>query len=362
MSKLFIGVMSGTSMDSVDVALCRVDEKNCTLIHAFEYPFDQILKKECLNLIANGGNLKQFGEIDIKLATLFAQSINAMIEKYGLNTQEIEAIGLHGQTLWHEPNSQYPFSMQLGEPNLVATQTNIKVIANFRQKDVSLGGQGAPFAPAFHDFAFHHLAPCGVVNIGGMGNITVIDNDKVIGFDTGCGNVLMDLWIWRHKNLSYDKDGGWAREGNVNHELLKCFLNDEYFLRGYPKSTGREYFNLEWIKKHVANFKNISSQDIQTTLLFLTAYSIALEVKKFNLTTLILCGGGARNNFLVQTLEALLPTCSIKKSDEYGVNGDFLEAMIFAWLAYKRLSLEEVSLKEVTGASRNAILGSIFEK
>jgi anhydro-N-acetylmuramic acid kinase len=360
-NRQFIGVMSGTSMDSVDVALCEIDEKRCTLMASFEYPFSTELKQECLKLISNGGTLKEIGQIDIKLALLFSDAINEMIKENNINREDIEAIGLHGQTLWHEPNSPYPFSMQLGNPNVVTTQTKIKVVADFRQKDVALGGQGAPFAPVFHHFAFNHLEPCGVVNIGGMANITILKEDKIIGFDTGCGNVLMDLWISKHQNKSYDKDGSWAKGGALHHELLKSFLSDEYFLKEYPKSTGREYFNLEWIEHHLQKFKPIKPQDVQRTLLFLTANSITLEAKKFKMQTLLLCGGGAKNSFFVQTLQALLPACHIQDTTKHGVDSDFLEAMIFAWLAYKRVNRQSVALKDVTGASKNAILGGVFE-
>jgi len=359
-SSLYIGVMSGTSLDGVDVALCTVDAHNCRLIHSLEYPLPQTLKDEILSSINQTTTLKQVGSLHTKLGFLFSDAINALLEKYVLNPEQIEALGVHGQTLWHEPNAVYPFSLQLGNANVIATQTKIKTISDFRGMDVANGGEGAPFAPAFHKFLFGSSAKKrAVLNIGGMANLTILD-EKTLGFDVGCGNVLLDLWVDKKCSQKYDKDGEFAKEGILNEILLKSMLDDEYFKKLPPKSTGREYLNLRWLEKYIQKVSTLSDTDIQRTLLELTAKSIANEVKRYKIEELILCGGGAKNLFLVERLEKLCG-CKVVFSDEYGANGDFLEAMLFAWLAYKRLHNESVDLKDITGAKKNSILGAIYE-
>ena len=357
--KLYIGLMSGTSLDGVDVALCKIDKKECLLVSSFFMPFPSSLKEEILLMIAGRTTLKQVGEIDCKLALFFAKAVNAFLEEKHVTANEIRAIGSHGQTLWHEPNGTYPFSMQLGNASLLAVKTGIDVVADFRAKDVALGGQGAPFAPAFHQFLFSSLQQCAVLNIGGMANITILGNEP-IGYDTGCGNVLMDLWIYEHKKRAYDEDGRWAKSGKVHEKLLKILLEDYYFNLSFPKSTGREYFNKKFLIKYLDSLGKIPNEDIQATLLALTVKSIANEIKKFHIKELLVCGGGAKNIFLMDQLQKELPLVTVKVTDDYDVDSDNLEAMIFAWLAYKRLAGEQVDLKSVTGAKNNTILGGVY--
>lgn len=355
----YIGVMSGTSLDGVDVVLCEIDTKECRLLASLEYPMPSALKREILAMINGSAALEKFGEIDHRLGLLFTKAVGSLLAKEKLAPESITAIGLHGQTLWHQPEGEYPFTMQLGDPNLLTTGTGISVVADFRRKDVALGGQGAPFAPAFHEFIFDNIkSSIAVVNIGGMGNITVL-GDRLIGYDTGCGNVLMDLWISEHKALTYDKDGAWAREGKVDYALLDTMMSDAYFAQPYPKSTGREKFNREWLEQMMvkAGLEAPRPADVQRTLLELTALSIANEVLKFNRDIVLLCGGGAKNAFLVERLKVLLPGIEVAIAG----NADEIEAMTFAWLAYKRIHREEVNLKEVTDARENTILGGIYE-
>jgi anhydro-N-acetylmuramic acid kinase len=362
MSKgLYIGIMSGTSLDGIDVALCSIDEHSCLLEASLFMPFDNSLKEDILSIIDTSTTVKQIGEIDHRLAHAFAKGVNALLKKENLQARDIIAIGSHGQTLWHEPNGEYPFSMQLGNPSVLAVETAIDVVADFRAKDIAMGGQGAPFAPAFHQFLFSDIKSCAVLNIGGMANITVFE-PELIGYDVGCGNVLMDMWVLEHKNLPYDKDGNWAKSGKVHDELLKSILNDEYFNLKYPKSTGREYFNKKFLINYLEPFGKISHEDIQATLLAVTVHAVANEVKKFNIKELLLCGGGAKNIFLMSQLQKLLPKVDIKKTDDYNVKGDDLEAMIFAWFAYMRLEKRAVELKSVTGAKRSTILGGLYAK
>jgi len=359
-SGLYIGVMSGTSLDGVDVALCTVDAHDCRLIHSLEYPLPQTLKDEILSTINQNTTIQQVGSLHTKLGFLFSDAINALLEKYAINPAQIEAVGVHGQTLWHEPNAAYPFSLQLGNANVIATQTKIKTISDFRGMDIANGGEGAPFAPAFHKFLFGSSAKKrAVLNIGGMANLTILD-EKTLGFDVGCGNVLLDLWIDKKRSQKYDKNGTFAKEGTLSETLLKNMLDDEYFKKLPPKSTGREYFNLLWLESYLQKMNTLSDADIQRTLLELTAKSIVNEVKRYNIKELILCGGGAKNLFLVERLEKLCG-CRVVLSDAYRVNSDFLEAILFAWLAYKRVHNESVDLKDITGAKRNSILGAIYE-
>ena len=361
MSELYIGVMSGTSLDGIDVALCEIDSTHCKLITADEYPFDKNLKREVLEMIDGITTLKEVGTIDKKLGFAFAHALNRFIREKELKAEDITAIGLHGQTLWHETQSEFPFSMQLGDASTVVANTNIKVVADFRSMDVANGGQGAPFAPAFHQEIFSDFEEkVAVLNIGGMANITLL-GDKLQGWDTGCGNVLLDMWIQKCKGVAYDEDGEFAKSGELNQDLLNAMLKDEYFTKFPPKSTGREYFNETWFANHLPIFNSIKDEDIQRTLLELTAKTIANDVTNSDSELLIVCGGGAKNSFLMQRITEL---CEIKvmSSDKFGVSSTFLEAMAFAWLAYKRVHNEEVKLSSVTGAKKDSVLGGIYAK
>jgi len=354
--------MSGTSLDGVDVVLCEIDSESCTLMHSLEYPMLQELKDDIFSMIAGKTTLEKVGQIDHRLGLLFAEAVLALLREENIDASTITAIGSHGQTLWHKPQGEYPFSMQLGDPNIITVKTGIPVVADFRSKDIALGGQGAPFAPAFHEFIFGNInASVSIVNIGGMANITVL-GEKLIGYDTGCGNVLLDMWIAKHKNLKYDKDGEWARSAEVDYTLLDVMMADAYFLQPYPKSTGREKFNMAWLEDMLTRRGSsvctlVAEADVQRTLVELTALSISNEVLKSGCDVALLCGGGAKNSFLVERIKALMPNVEVAIAQ----NADEIEAMTFAWLAYKRMHKEVVNLKDVTGASDNTILGGIYE-
>jgi len=364
MRKRYIGIMSGTSLDGVDVALCQIDDEVCILEASHYVDFDLAFKEEILTIINGTTTIKAIGAIDCKLAHFFAKAVNGLLEKVACEAEDIVAIGSHGQTLWHEPHGASPFSLQLGNASVLAVETGIDVVADFRSKDVALGGQGAPLAPLFHQFLFSHLKACAVVNIGGMANISVL-GDELLGYDTGCGNVLMDLWIKEKRGLAYDKDGNWAKSGRVNEQLLTKLREDDYFLLKYPKSTGREYFNKKFLIKYLEAYakihqEKIEDEDVQATLLALTVQTIANEIKQFKIKELLVCGGGVRNIFLMQELQKALPDIVVDSTEKYGVDADNMEAMIFAWLADKRLKKEQIALKSVTKAKRNTILGAIY--
>jgi len=357
---LYIGIMSGTSLDGVDTALCKITKGQCTLQASYEHPFPPDLKDEILATIQNKTSLQSIGELDVKLGLLFGDAVSVLLEQNKLTSDDIVAVGLHGQTLWHEPLSRYPFSMQLGNANVVVSQTGITTVADFRGADIAHGGEGAPFAPLFHKEVFTQEGRnIAVVNIGGMANITTLSKEFA-GWDIGCGNVLMDSFIQKIQNKAYDKEGNFAKSGKLNMQLLQNMLKDPYFLKEAPKSTGREYFNLSWLNTYLQNFQDIPSADIQRTLLELTATTIANAVNRLGSDELIICGGGAKNSFLMQRLQTLCKA-KLSLSEKYGINSDFLEAMIFAWLAYKRIHKEKLLLTPITGSYKALLLGALYE-
>jgi len=357
--ELYIGIMSGTSLDGVDITLCEIDELSCRLVSSTEYSLPSEIKTEILKLISTTATLQEIGKLDNKLGLMFGELVVRFVSEQK-HHDTIRAIGLHGQTLWHSPNGTNPFSMQLGDANIVAAKTGITTVADFRRMDIANGGQGAPFAPAFHQFLFNGLeGKVAVVNIGGMANITLL-GEKLQGWDSGCGNVLLDMWINKTQGKPYDKDGEFARSGKVDEALLKSMLSDSYFKKTAPKSTGREYFNENWLANFLPIFHTIKDKDIQRTLLELTAKTISNDLKAHTITNLIVCGGGSKNRFLMQRLHALCEY-RVSVSDEFGVSSDFLESMAFAWFAKKRIHREVVELRSVTGAKKDSILGGVYE-
>lgn len=363
MNELYIGVMSGTSLDGVDVALCVFDEhKKVKLQHFDSFPFDITLKTDILKAINGCVTLKEIGNIDDKLGQMYAKYIKDFIKTYNLDLQDIKAVGLHGQTLWHEPKSG--FSMQLGNPNRVAYETGIAVVCDIRRMDMASGGQGAPFAPLFHKLMFD-TPKTAVVNIGGMANITIL-GDKLLGFDTGCGNVLIDSWCQRYFDTPYDEDGKMAKSGEIDKVLLEVMLDDEYFKQDYPKSTGREYFNLAWVEEKIASVDSCLrrnddfSKDVLRTLTELTATSIVNEATKFDIESIILCGGGTKNSLLVERIGILFGK-NVKLTSDYGVREDAIEAMMMSYFAYLRIRKQKAELKDVTGAKENLIAGGLYE-
>ena len=357
MSKLYIGVMSGTSLDGIDISLCEIDNNSIKEIHSSAYPFPSELKEEILEAISGQITLEQLGTLDHKLGLLYAKTLTSFLQKYALRSESICAIGLHGQTLWHAPESANPFTMQLGDPNLVVAATNIKVVADFRRADMANGGQGAPFAPAFHRAIFGEKN-CAVLNIGGMANITLL-GEEYLGFDSGCGNVLLDYWAMQSLGVPYDKEGAFATSGEVIEELLEAMLVDPYFAKKPPKSTGREYFNSTWLANTMPLFSSYKDADVQRTLLELTAKSIANDINRYSVDEIIAYGGGVHNSFLMQRLTQLCKA-KIVLSNHYGINAEFMEAMVFAWFAHKRINNEAIDLRTITGARKNSLLGAIY--
>ncbi|AWS51440.1 MULTISPECIES: anhydro-N-acetylmuramic acid kinase [Providencia] len=362
----YIGVMSGTSLDGVDVVLAAISDKFVAEQSSLSVAFPIGLKKRILDICQGQvTTLSEVGKIDRELGSLYADAINQLLTQTGLTSEDIIAIGCHGQTVWHEPDGEQPFTMQLGDNNRIAALTGITTVGDFRRRDMAYGGQGAPLVPAFHLAVLGHSTEKRIVlNIGGIANVTaLLPGAYVKGYDTGPGNMLMDTWSWRIKQKAFDKDGEWASRGQVDHALLKAMLSDPYFRRSSPKSTGREYFNTQWLEQHLAHFPSISVDDVQATLCELTAASIAEQVLLCGgCERLIVCGGGAKNIFLMQRMAALLPGIEVAPSDKFGLSGDDMEALAFAWLAARTISGLSGNLASVTGASQETVLGAIYPK
>ena len=274
------------------------------------------------------------------------------------------AIGSHGQTLRHEPYSEAPFTLQIGNPGIIAAGTGITTVADFRSADIALGGQGAPLAPAFHEWLLREPGALrAVVNIGGIANVTILPpgDGATTGFDTGPGNTLLDAWCREHRGQSFDESGAWAADGNVDQALLERLLGDPYFSAAPPKSTGFEYFNLGWLD--AAGVDNIPPVDVQATLAALTARTIgdAIRDAASDRCEVFVCGGGVHNDELMRLLAEELPGCRVQSTGAAGLDPDWVEAVAFAWLAKRRLASETGSLASVTGANRDSILGVIHE-
>lgn len=371
-SSLYIGVMSGTSLDGVDIALMDF-RQSPKLLNAEVMPIPKDLRDDLTQLVKIGETtLQKLGELDHRLGLLYADSINQFLQKQSLLPENIQAIGCHGQTVWHAPQGNFPFTMQLGDMNLLAAKTGITVVGDFRRKDMAFGGQGAPLVPAFHQALFADPKQIvAVVNIGGISNVSLlIPNQPVIGYDIGAGNTLLDSWIEKHQGKRFDNDAEWAKQGRVEPELLAELLNDPFFAKLPPKSTGREQFNLSWLEQKLAkvtacNGKAFPAIDVQATLVEFTAQSIANDLTKMvsqpNLPCLLLiCGGGARNPLLMERLHALMPNWKVSTTTEYGINVDDVESAAFAWLAYQRINGLAGNLPSVTGATQAVSLGAIF--
>jgi anhydro-N-acetylmuramic acid kinase len=365
-SELYIGLMSGTSIDGIDAALVDLSHHNIKLV-AFEYlPFSFEIQQDLQRLSSPNAliSLQEYGEMDTRLGYWFARIVQTLLRKNALSNTNIKAIGSHGQTVYHAPLSKYPFSLQIGDPNCIAQQTGITTVADFRRRDLAAGGQGAPLVPAFHQAVFHceNETRC-IVNIGGIANITVLpadENSPVLGFDTGTGNVLLNQWTLRHLNKSFDKNGAWATSGVVNVELVNCLKKEPYFHAVPPKSTGVDYFSLEWLESK-CDVKNYRPEDVQASLCYLTAVTICDAIKQFAPETarILVCGGGVHNAYLMNLLHENAP-CVVQSTDDFGLHPDHVEAIAFAWLAKQTLHQKTGNLQAVTGAEHSVILGGIY--
>ncbi|MCL1067264.1 anhydro-N-acetylmuramic acid kinase [Shewanella olleyana] len=361
----FIGLMSGTSMDGVDAVLVDFSDNQTHLIASHTVDIPQHILHQLHRLCSpNTDEINTMGRMDRAMGLLFAQAVNELIAKAQIDKADIVAIGSHGQTIRHMPNLEHGFTLQIGDPETIAVETGINVIADFRRKDVALGGQGAPLVPAFHQAMFAQSnTPRVILNIGGIANITYLpgQSEQVIGFDTGPGNTLMDAFILQEKQLAFDESGQWAASGKTDEDFLKHLLSHPYFAMTYPKSTGRELFNQAWLEQQKADFSYLSLADIQSTLLDLTCHSIANDINKLtDKGDVFVCGGGALNNTLMERLSLLMPTLSLSTTTDIGMDPKWVEGIAFAWLAMRNHHGLSGNLPVVTGASRFAVLGSLY--
>lgn len=368
---MLIGLMSGTSMDSIDAALVTFTDKQVRLESTHEHPIPNELRQLLLRLCEPGDNeIELMGAADRWLGQLFAAATNQLLANNNIPASEVVAIGSHGQTIRHRPPSdQTPareaFTLQIGDANTIAALTGITTVTDFRRRDVALGGQGAPLAPAFHRAVFASPdEPRAVINVGGIANITALNPvGGILGFDCGPGNVLMDTWVAKNQGKPYDDGGHWARTGQVHAPLLKKLLAEPYLKLSAPKSTGRELFNRPWLDAHLSQLlEPVSPPDVQATLLEYTAQTIrlGLEQTSFEPTAMYMCGGGAHNSALLDRLAALLHPCKVDTTQALGIAPGWVEAAAFAWLARQTLKGQAGNARAVTGASKEAILGAVY--
>lgn len=355
---LYIGIMSGTSLDGIDLVLVDFTASQPVLLRSMLWPFPPELKVELKALAQPSDNeIERMGPTELKLAQCYADGVAALLHQASVRSSVIQAIGCHGQTIRHRPDGPYPFSYQIGNMHQLAAETSIRVIADFRRKDMAYGGQGAPLVPAFHQAVFAKSGSNrAVVNIGGIANISVLmANGDVTGYDTGPGNCLMDDWVQLHQQQAYDADGAMAAAGQLQPELLRKMLADPYFNQTAPKSTGREYFHLHWLQQHLTGTEQ--PVDVQRTLCRFTAQSIANELTPRQLESIFICGGGVHHPVLMQDLQQLLSPAHVVATDAAGVAADWVEAIAFAWLARAFDQKLAGNVPSVTGARQSCVLG-----
>ncbi|MBT2297019.1 anhydro-N-acetylmuramic acid kinase [Pseudomonas fluorescens] len=358
----YIGVMSGTSLDGLDIALIELNPA-IKLIATHYIPMPASLRTEMLELCSSGPDeIARSAIAQQSWVRLAAQGVRTLLDEQQLKPEDIRAIGSHGQTIRHEPARG--FTVQIGNPALLSELTGIAVVSDFRSRDVAAGGQGAPLVPAFHEALFEErIGNRAVLNVGGFSNLSLIEPEKpVAGFDCGPGNVLLDAWIHQQRAEHFDRDGLWAASGKVEPALLNTLLGDPFFVAQGPKSTGREVFNLSWLTQHLSHLPVFAPEDVQATLLELTALTIVQSLQNAQTDTqeLLVCGGGAHNRTLMKRLADLLPNTQVSSTAVYGVDPDWVEAMAFAWLAHCCLEGISANRPSVTGARGLRILGAIY--
>ena len=364
--QIYVGVMSGTSMDGVDAVAADFGnsaEGPCALLAASHVPFANELAAELLALQSPGENeLARAMRAANALADTYADAIRAALDGAGLAAADVVAAGVHGQTLRHRPEEGW--TLQLNNPARIAERTGLTVVADFRSRDVAAGGEGAPLVPAFHAAFFGRRIHRAVVNVGGIANVTDLPPEgDVRGFDTGPGNVLSDLWHARHRDSAFDRDGAWARTGRIDASLLAAFLTEPYFVRIPPKSTGRDLFDANWLASKVDG-RDIAPADVAATLVALTALTVADAVATHAsaATEVLVCGGGAKNLTLMEALAAMLAPRVVSTTAAHGVAVEHVEALAFAWLAREALAGRPGNLPAVTGARGLRVLGAIYPR
>jgi len=358
---LFIGLISGTSRDGVDAALVRFDADGPAVLATSCQPYPAEVARELAQLLKSGRRPRDeaLQAIDDAIACHFANSALLLLASAGCEASSVRAIGSHGQTVWHAPDAPRPESIQLGSPTTIAAHTAIPTVGDFRRADIEAGGQGAPLAPLLHSALFRPAQGRRIVlNLGGIANLSVIDAAGAVrGFDTGPANCLLDAWIQSRLGQPFDRDGAWAAGGRIDQALLHGLLQDPFFARQPPKSTGIEHFNLTWLEQRLAG-RLPDPRDVQATLAELTAVSVADAIRPLGATDVLLCGGGYHNAWLRERLARLLPSLSLHSTGSFGVDPDWVEAVLFAWLARERLAGRPQDTRAITGARQPVLLGT----
>lgn len=360
---LYIGMLSGTSRDGVDVALVSFDDER-PLLHEMQcFPYPPQLAALLKKMIETGQRpvAEDLRQADDLLAGFFSQTVEKFLAKTGVDKSSIAAIGSHGQTVWHNPVGPEPETIQLGDPKKIAASTGMTTVGDFRSRDLRAGGQGAPLAPLLHRAMFRPVTGKRVVlNLGGIANISIISSDgAVTGFDTGPANCLLDAWVLEQRGETYDRNGEWSASGAADQLLLLDLMRDPYFKKPPPKSTGVEHFNLGWLRSQ-DRIESIDPVNVQATLAQLTASTVAAAVAPCEPADILVCGGGAQNPDLLMRLRLLLPNCRLESTAAYGIHPDGVEAVLFAWLARERLARRLQDTGSITGARESILLGEVF--
>jgi len=368
MSELYVGLMSGTSMDGIDAALVEFNNHAIKLVASHSHAIPLELKEKLHHLSHNSdhASIDMLGEADTELGKLFADATLELLKKSAIDSSSISAIGSHGQTIRHRPDLTQRFTLQIADPNQISYLTGITTIADFRRKDMAAKGEGAPLAPTFHRQVFYHPDENrAVLNIGGISNLTFLPKDNTehcFGFDCGPGNGLMDAWVQLHKQKPCDYAGEWAASSEPDLALTSQLMLDDFIHLAPPKSTGKEHYHLAWLNQQLAQSAPVSADVVQASLCQFTSDSIIHAVNHYlpEIDRLIVCGGGVHNTHLMQKLQNGLGNIKVESSALHGVQPDWVEAIAFAWLARQTQLGQTGNLPGVTGAERELILGAIY--
>lgn len=371
---LYIGLMSGTSMDGIDVVVVDIEQnKPHILVAAMTRSYSADTQKKLKHILTIGQiTLADVAQLHVQLGQEFASAVNDLLTQEQINSQQIIAIGSHGQTVLHAPSGPQPVTVQLGCPHTISVLTKRPVVADFRGRDIALGGQGAPLAPLYHPLILGEFVDevYAVVNIGGISNVSICFKDQMLaGFDCGPGNCLLDAWTKIHLGKAYDINGEWALTGQVSSNLLDQLLTDSYFNENPRRSLDKNYFSLDWLNRYLRSnsnhtFSGISAVDVQATLAALTASAIATSIKasQYLVSRIILCGGGAHNNALLTHLSSYSGSIPVETTQAFGLSPDYIEAMMMAWLASMRIQGHKLHWQKITGARESgpALLGVVY--
>ncbi|MEN1727978.1 MAG: anhydro-N-acetylmuramic acid kinase [Pseudomonadota bacterium] len=365
MRRCHVGLISGTSMDGIDAVVVDLNQNPPAILAAGTFPFNEQVQAQLdvLRADPDAYPIARLGELDSHLGQQLAETALAIIAEAGLKPTNIAAIGSHGQTVLHRVDANPPFTLQIGDPGLIADRTGITTVADFRRADVAAGGQGAPLAPLVHQALLASDEENRVVvNLGGIANLTRLHaGEPTLGFDTGPANCFLDFWYRRHHDGRFDHKGQWAATGQVDPTLLAQLLDDPYFRRPPPKSTGIEYFSERWLEARLPDWASDRPGDLQATLAEFTAVSLVDAMRPLNPDRVLLCGGGSHNSDLCRRIEARLGSCPAESTDSFGLPADHVESMLFAWLAAERIAGHPQPTSTITGARQPVFLGVVYE-